>query len=432
MFFIYTSLVRAFMIISGSNANYQLFKSQRYRVGDVVLMNDGTYNGWLKCNGAILNQSDYPVLYNTILNKYNNGCVIGNGQPWRQQYGINTTSGNLGSWSLETNTLPVALSSSHCVVTKNKVYLIGGYDDTNKITTNAIYTTQIDSSGNLGTWSQQGNIPSGVSGCQTVVLNNRVYLIASNNIYSCVVNSDGSLGSWVNLLMHSLGVGWFTTIVTYNRIYIVSGSGTSRIYYFNMYTDGSVGNLNLYSYLPQTIRESTFVLVGNKFYQISGTDINNTFLSSIYTTTINTDSTITNWLNIGNIPIATRYSQSVVTNSGIYVIGGANNINVYSSTINPDNSINTWLTYNQLPKAIGLAQVLITSSKIYVLGGYNYTNGGYVNTIYSAPFTGGLNDYSPYYSPAYQDPLVSSSQFRLPDLSSYKTKQGTSYFIKVN
>jgi hypothetical protein len=98
--------------------------------------------------------------------------------------------------------------------------------------------------------------------------------------------------------------------------------------------------------------------------------------------------------------------------------------NVYYATINPDGTLGPWLTGTSLPDTLGKSQVIVTSSKIYLLGGINET-AGYTPVIYSASFSGGVNDYSPYYSNTGVPGL-----FGLPDYTAQDTSSKVYHYIK--
>ena len=54
-------------------------------------------------------------------------------------------------------------------------------------------------------------------------------------------------------------------------------------------------------------------------------------------------------------------------------------------------------------------------------------NGSYSSTVFTAPITGGLNDYSTYYDGTYT--VTSTENFNLPDLT-LSDKPGTYSYIK--
>ena len=67
--------------------------------------------------------------------------IPGNGKPWKQQYAINTEqSGDITSWTTGPS-LPGVLGESQAIVTKNRVYLLGGVNGSNYVST--VYTAPI-------------------------------------------------------------------------------------------------------------------------------------------------------------------------------------------------------------------------------------------------------------------------------------------------
>ena len=148
------------------------------QTGDVRLVATNAIPvGYLRCNGALVNKTTYPALYaiigDNVVSEYN--TVAGSGQPWRQQYAFNTTqSSDITGWSTGTS-LPTALSHSQAIVTKNRVYLLGGFNGSSSVST--VYTAPINSDGTLGTWSTGTSLPGALYGSQAIVTQNRVYLM---------------------------------------------------------------------------------------------------------------------------------------------------------------------------------------------------------------------------------------------------------------
>ena len=105
--------------------------STQIPTGTYILKPSGkTYTGFIQCNGAEISKTTYSNLYSVLGDTYTNllGATIqpGSGKPWKQQYFINSTqSGDITGWSTETS-LPQAVTYSQAIVTKNRVYLLGG------------------------------------------------------------------------------------------------------------------------------------------------------------------------------------------------------------------------------------------------------------------------------------------------------------------
>ena len=78
----------------------------------------------------------------------------------------------------------------------------------------------------------------------------------------------------------------------------------------------------------------------------------------------------------------------------------------YTAPINSDGTLGTWTTGTNLPGPLYASQAVVTNSRVYVLGGYT---GAYLSTVYSAPFAGGLNDYTNTYTGKMQIPNIQNT-----------------------
>jgi len=175
-------------------------------VGDIIRKPYSTTPaGFLKCNGATVSKTDYMALYSVLSDTFTDYLSPNNGTPWQEQYYINETqSADIVGWGTGV-ALPVTLASSHAVVTKNRVYLIGGKTAAGA-TSSAVYTAPINSDGTLGAWTTSAALPLAVSGSRAVVTKNRVFLLGGYDasgvklasVLTAAVNSDGTLGAWAN------------------------------------------------------------------------------------------------------------------------------------------------------------------------------------------------------------------------------------------
>ena len=138
-----------------------------------------TPSGFLKCNGGEVSQTTYSALYAIIGDTYSNNTMMpGSGRPWQQQYAINSEqSTNITGWTTGTP-LPGALYKSQAVVTKNRVYLLGG---SNGSAISTVYTAPINADGTLGTWTTGTSLPGGIFASQAITTKNRVYLLGGSN-----------------------------------------------------------------------------------------------------------------------------------------------------------------------------------------------------------------------------------------------------------
>ena len=336
--------------------------------------------GYLRCNGALASKTTYPALYAIFGdNAVSTSNVIpGAGKPWCQQYEFNTTqSSDITGWSGGTS-LPGALSLSQAIVTRNRVYLLGGLYDSAVAT---VYTAPINSDGTLGTWSTGPSLPVAVFSAQVVITKNRVYLLGGINasyadistVYTAPINSDGTLGGW--------------------------STGPS---------------------LPGILSQSQAIVTKNRVYLLGGA-IGFSSVANVYTAPINSDGTLGGWSTGTSLPAALSKSQAIVTQNRVYLLGGTNGgsplSTVYTAPINGDGTLGAWSTGTSLPAALAESQAIVTQNRVYLLGGTDRLSN--FSTVYTAPFSGGLNDYSTFYTTGYT--ATDPDNFRLPDTTTTDT-----------
>jgi len=413
-----------------------------YAVGDLVTRPSTiTPSGFLRCNGGELSKTTYSALYAVVGDVYWYGNIKGSGQPWRQQYQFNTTqSFDISGWTTGTS-LPSTRIYSQAVVTKNRVYLLGGYVGGSSTST-TVHTAPINADGTLGAWTTTTSLLAPINQHQAIVTKNRVYLIGGSingtyntNVYTAPINTDGTLGSWTTGTSLPASVLYSQAIVTYNRVYLlggnVNGVNSSTVYTAPINTDGTLGAWSVGTSLPGVLVSSTAVVTKSRVYLLGGRTSSGV-VSTVYTAIINDDGTLGTWTTGTSLPEPMASSSVIVTKNRVYLLGAWNAnpstgsiSTVYMASINADGTLGSWVAGTSLPGILSNSQAIVTNSKIYLLGGDG--SSGYSLTVYVAPVSGGLNDYSPYY----ENLILASdpSNFRLPDFTS-KEANGMPYFIK--
>lgn len=406
--------------------------------GDVVsnITND-TPSGFLRCNGGELSKTTYSALYAVIGDVASVSIQPGNGQPWRQQYQINEVqNGDISGWAI-TTALPATLYSTQAIVTKNRVYLIGGSNGS----VNGImaYTAPINSDGTLGAWTTTTNLPIPLYQSQVVITKNRVYLLGgisgSNSVatvYTAPINADGTLGTWVTGTDLPAALYGSQAVVTKNRVYLLgggtySGGITANTYSAPINSDGTLGAWVAGTALPAALTYSQAIVTKNRVYLLGG--YNGNTVATVYTAPINSDGTIGTWTTGTSLPSAVMYAQAFVTKNSVYLIGGENGnpnymMSVFVAPINADGTLGTWAAGSTLPITISRTQVFAAKNKVYIAGG---TNGSALNRVCVATISGGLNDYSAYYDGTIT--VTDPNNFKLPDYTSYE-KTSLYFYIK--
>lgn len=391
-------------------------------IGDIVRKpTKVTPNGFLKANGGKVLVNDYPTLYSVIGDKFNTEMQIGNGKPWEQQSEFNESVQNdIGPWIKEAG-LPGVSYAGNLVVTKNRVYLAGGWNGSTYIST--VYTAPINLDGTLGSWTTGPSLPVVMYTQEMVVIKNKIYIFGGFNttlalatVYSANIDAAGIIGSWVTETSLPGPLGGCKAIITKNRIYLCGGrtsasvAGNSSIVYTAAINEnGSLGSWSVTTSLPIVLYGHQIVQIKNRVYLIGGQS-STSDMSTIYLAYINDDGTLGNWVTYSSFPTIINAVKVITTKNTMYIFGGAmNNIQsnqLYSCTINSDGSLGTFIRRSDIPIPTNWHLAFITSSRIYLVAGHNGT--AFDNLIYSAPFAGGLNDYSKYYDfdevPNYLEP----------------------------
>lgn len=412
------------------------------KTGDILIkLSDSTNPGFLKCNGGVLSKAVYNDLYSVTGDsatiRFTEGVLPGSGKPWCSQYDFNSDQSNpIGPWVTGGN-VTVNLFQSHVLVTKDRVYLIGGKTTTNTIAT--IYTATISPNGVIGTWGTSGTIPAAIGAGQLVVTKNRVYLIggflntaARSSVYTAVINTNGTLGTWSTVASLPGLVAHPQSLVTKTRIYIFGGfdgtASVNSVYSTPVDSSGVIGTWSTETSLPDIISGAEVVVTKNRVYLIGGV-ATSVYSSAIYSSPIAEDGTIGAWVTETSLPVALAYHKAIVTNSKVYILGGftGSYINAtYIAPINSDGTIGAWTQSTSLPATLAYSQLISVVDRIYTIGGYS--GGVSSKTVRYTTFVGGFNDYSPYYDGSLF--YIQPTDFSLPDLTSKEVEE-YSYFIKT-
>jgi N-acetylneuraminic acid mutarotase len=332
------------------------------------------------------------------------------GNPWQSQWGFNPSVQNdITDWK-KVSSLVYPTSSAATLVTKNYIYVLGGFNA--NIIANTIQRASFDANGNLtSTWSNVGFIPEGMRGMGYVATKGRFYLIggadhldALSSVYSATINPDGTLGVFRQETSLPTARCYHVCFVIKDKLYVVGGGDKGYINTVHRATINSNGTLNSWETLPDfpiSFIHGTPLIIKDKIY-IFGVNDNVNYESKIYYATYDSNGNIGAWTYISNMPNNITNSAIVCTDNYVFSIGGYDENNsqytnaAYRTFILADGSIGDWVQIGDAPIATGHAQVAIAGNKIYFIGGWN--NGVNLDTVYSATFNSGITDYTPFYT----------------------------------
>jgi N-acetylneuraminic acid mutarotase len=332
-----------------------------------------------------------------------------NHNPSAQQYPFNSTQTSvIGTWTSGT-ALPGTLGGAASIVTKDRVFLLGGYSGYNTVTT--VYTAPL-SSGVVGTWASGTALAVQKALACAFMTRDRIYLAggdyggATNTVhYADIDTDDGTLGTWTadtgnNLNTSRYGAACF---VTKNRVYVVGGWGasaaTASVEYADIASDGSLGSWTAGTSFPYTIYGARAVVTDSRVYLIGG-HVNSSSGNTVYYADFDTDGVLGTWTADTNCNSQRIESAAVVTAGRVWAFGGRSTSSSYYSTVSTapvDGSgvIGTWAADSAFTGARRVPMVFVTSARIYICGGQGATGTTY-NTVMYASFSGGFDDYLDY------------------------------------
>lgn len=415
-------------------------------VGDIMLKAVlATPAGYLQCNGATVNKVTYAALYAVMGDSYDSRIVTGAGKPWQQQYNININNQINFNSVTAGPILSSATAFGEVVVTKNRVYMLGGSNGTN---INTIQTAAIASDGTIGVWSASViSLPSGMKNFQVAVTKNYLYLFSSigsgnnsNSIYRSPIDSSGVLGNWQSDGTLPSGVSGHQVFATSSRLYIVGGStdggstAVSTVHYATINGDGTLDSWTAGPSLPMSVQHARLAVTKGRVYLIGG-HTGSVVLSNLVYGTIDATGVVTGWTSSITLPTSSALGHSLVTEKHVYYIGGTNNndltgtsSNIYRSPIQSDGSLGSWELMSGSCSVKG-GNIISIRNRIVVLGGLN-SAGVYLNTVtnYVTSNEGAPNDFSVYYTSAVFSNSA-SAEFKLPDLT-FTFSPDSKYYIK--
>lgn len=392
--------------------------------------------GWLRCNGGSVSKTTYNRLYTAISNNYAKLVRAGSGQPWKKQNEFNPAV-SITSWT--TGTSVVVTRGAQVVVTKNRAFLLGGQNDSG-INQNQVYSASINADGTLGTWVFDSALSGATAHSQAIVTKDKIYLLGGLNnkaVRTATINSDGTLGIWNDTQNLPENFGASSVLVTKNRAYLLGGwtnTYSAKVYTAPVDSNGDIGTWTTGVDLPEPVACAQSFNTRNWVYLIGGSNASGP-INKIFRAPINSDGTIGVFVSYGTLPTTLQLAQLVVMKNFVFLLGGqitaaesSTVSTVYRAPINPDESLGSWVTQTALPGPLALSQAIVTSSNLYLVSGNTST--GAVGTVYKADFTGGSNDYSPYYTGDFLDPDPTGTNFSLPDLSAMESI-GSYAYIKT-
>ena len=427
-------------LASKQYSDTKTLSSGELEIGDMIAkaVSENT-PGFLRCNGASVSRDVYGPLYAVIGDTYGVTLITNSGKPWRSQYQLNTSQTDaVTGWATGT-ALPGILTHSQAIVTKNRVYLVGGRNSAGTPVA-TVYTAAINADGTLGAWTTGTSLPGALANSQAVVVKNRAYLLGgvdtngiTSVIYVAPINADGTLGTWVsnavtvttnisgtNTITIPAGVttlnvigrggtGTSTSVMTDpGQPYIAGSSTYSWVYYGTSGPGGSYSATQppIYSYPPGdpaaypgsdtviwTSWDSTTKMGEQQTWRstVTGTSGGQPYIPPTYSTTTTTGASSTFTINGttytypgGNGGAATPILTVINLTGAAPVTANYSIASGVTSTVYYFDAGSAGTQGVVLPGPLANSQALITNDRLYMFGGTNTNNGTSTSIVYTS------------------------------------------------
>jgi len=142
-----------------------------------------------------------------------------------------------------------------------------------------------------------------------------------------------------------------------------SGGPFDAVWYASLNTDGTLGNWQETTSLPQFIYNHQCLTANGFVYCVGG----NT--DKVWYTSFNTDGTLDNWQETTSLPYSISNHQCFTANSFIYCAGGSTD-KVWFASLNTDGTLGNWQKTTSLPHSLWEHQCFTANGFVYCAGGY--------------------------------------------------------------
>ena len=242
-------------------------------------------------------------------------------------------------------------------------------------------------------WVQTTSLPDGYSGQSLAYFSNYLYQAGGlsemngyadgTNVFYAQVHNDGTIGNWNLATPLPDGVCYHAGVAANGFVYVLGGNHynpefgillTNTVYCSKINSDGSLGAWNIANPLPQSLNSLSASVWNNTIYVACGGD-GSLAVSNVYSAQIQSNGSLSNWTTQTSLPVAI-YTQAQAANSYLYVLGGILNNetvvqSVYYTKINADGSLAGWNQTVPLPQSESTFGAIAANGFVFSIGGYN-------------------------------------------------------------
>jgi len=305
------------------------------------------------------------------------------------------------NWTNQTP-LPSFIASNPLVIHDNRLIVVGGASNG---VYSEIFTSSLDSSGNVGAWSNYSSMPKPLLWHNVLNIGDYIYIFgganysgpeinSDNRVYRGLINSDGDIPNWEELTPLPKRLAKGSVAIVGDRIYY-SGGGTwtnggspvenNLIYYAQLDVNGRINSTGWKQaeILPIGLIGHSMVYTGNKMVFIGGGPGDSGGSIDVFSYSINNDGTFSD-RNILS-PLIDPVSAAMVElyGSNILIFGGRYGSQMYGSyyysPLDNNGDPSEWTLGGNLQNNICCAGSGIWKDMLYIVGGFG---GAYLNTVW--------------------------------------------------
>jgi hypothetical protein len=300
----------------------------------------------------------------------------------------------------------LGIAGEQCVSTASSIYCIGGQDANGGPRSEVYYTSAISSSGNVTSWALSSNsYPKSIDGESCVLSSGSIYCVGGSyngngddvsSSYYADVTASGSVGSWSSTTAFPIPVDSQSCVASSSYMYCVGGNnetdgsnndavGTNSVWYAPLSATG-IGNWSLTTAYPSNDYYPSCFASGSDIYCLGGADVNDNSLGTAYYATLS-PSGVGPWTSTTSYPVAGTGQACVISSGDILCVGGETSGGssptytnaVYYAPLSAG-GIGTWKQSTSYPVSVGTTCVSL-SADIYCVGGFDGSSVGVNNFV---------------------------------------------------
>ena len=309
----------------------QQYEINTTQTGDITWANSAGFSWYLGTSGVMLKDKIHILYVNNTESMGTSGTVNADGTI---TWGSATTPG-----------IPLPPGSrlhTTFVVAYSRLFMIGGYDNGVGSRTDT-YSAAINADGSIGSWIQGPALLTAVHGAKVVITKNRMYVIGGetsaepvSRVQTITIGSSGFTGSWNVAPSLPVALADHSVAVVKNRIYVFGGNSgrdgyRNTVYMTEVGIDGVMGNWVQTNPLPVTSAYNLAFVVNSTVYLMVGYN-GTTRVATMYRAAINADGTLGDWTLSSPLHTAIGSANVYITGGKVTILGTIGNDSSYTAS----------------------------------------------------------------------------------------------------